>query len=147
MCLAALAVAGGGALGALARYEIGLFLAAHVGAQLPWATLLINVSGAFALGFFMASGSAVLSSVALHRFVTVGFLGAFTTFSTLSYEFLRLLQSQRPREAALYLAATISLGVLAVWLGSLVAQHLASAREFGAVLAIKQAHRSAAHRP
>lgn len=50
-------------------------------------------------------------------------------------------------EIGLFLAATISLGVLAVWLGSLVSQHLASAREFSAVLAIKQAHRSAAHRP
>lgn len=147
ICVAALAVACGGALGALARYEIGLFLVARVGAQLPWATLLINVSGAFALGFFMASGSAVLSSVALHRFVTVGFLGAFTTFSTLSYEFLWLLQSQRPREASLYLAATISLGVLAVWLGSLAAQHLANGHAFNAVVAIKQAYRSVANRP
>jgi CrcB protein len=137
--MTAIAVALGGALGALARYEVGLLLASRLVTGIPWPTLVINVSGAFALGFFMAGSRTLLGSLVLHRFVTVGFLGAFTTFSTFSYEFLQLVEANRPRDAALYLGATLALGVFGAWLGSVAAHQLSGGAQVPAVLAIEHA--------
>lgn len=109
---ALLVIAIGGALGAPARYEIAQALRAGNG--FPWGTFIANVSGAFALGAF-------LTRVPAHRlarpFVATGFLGAFTTFSTLSIETVLLVRNHRTPTAALYLGATLVAGIAAAALG------------------------------
>lgn len=116
----ALAVAVGGALGALARYGVA---SAIGGRSFPWATLAINVAGSFALGVVLA-GAAGRWPAAVSFFVTVGFLGAFTTFSTFSFEATELLREGRAATAGTYVAASVVLGLLASVAGYLAARQL-----------------------
>lgn len=114
----AAAVFVGGALGALARWAVGLALGRPGG--FPLSTLAVNVSGAFGLGV-----AAVLLTErlpprpALRSFVTIGFFGAYTTFSTMALEGVRLLASGRPAAAAVYWVATLvggqMAGVYGIW--------------------------------
>ena len=117
-----LLVAGGGALGAVARYLIGGWIAT-AGSVFPVGTLAINVSGSFLLGFFYA--------LALERFalppewrlaVAIGFLGAYTTFSTFSYETFKLIEDGAILFAALNVALSITGGLLALYLGVVAAR-------------------------
>lgn len=71
-----------GASGALARYLLGRFIAERVGSQFPLGTLLINVTGAFAIGIFAALVGHKLMSPAFQSILSTGFLGGYTTFST-----------------------------------------------------------------
>lgn len=83
----------GGFLGANARYLVANWAARRFGARFPYGTFLINISGSFILGFFLAL---LQERAFLHPhyrlFFAVGFLGAYTTFSTFTYESLRLIQ-------------------------------------------------------
>jgi fluoride exporter len=89
-----IAVAAGGALGALARYLVGTWAAARWGSAFPWGTLLINVSGSLLLGAFSAWFARRAGLPAeLRLFVAVGFCGAYTTFSTFSLDTITLAQS------------------------------------------------------
>jgi CrcB protein len=84
----------GAILGANARYLTGVWAADRFGPQFPYGTLLVNASGSFVLGFLIAAleGRLPLPSD-LRFFLGVGFLGAFTTFSSFSVESLLLLRS------------------------------------------------------
>jgi len=90
-----LAVAGGGALGSMLRYFLGGTLLSRVASPFPTATFVINMSGSFALGFFLplAAGRAH-QSPAWRLAFAVGFLGAYTTFSTFEYETQRLAEER-----------------------------------------------------
>lgn len=112
----ALFVAGAGALGALARYWIGLAVGVR---SFPWATLGINVAGSFALGYVVA-GPGPRWSKPVEAAVAVGFLGAFTTFSTFTYETTTLARADRATAAAVYVGASLGLGLLASALGYVV---------------------------
>ena len=101
-----MAVMMGGCLGAMARFSIGKLLAG-TGRSFPFPTFCINILGCFLLGIAVASE---LPPV-LYRLVGIGFLGAFTTFSTFSYETLQLLRERRPVAAGMYCAGSIVLGV------------------------------------
>ncbi len=83
-----------GAAGALARYGIGQAVGPRT---FPWATLAINVAGALALGFVLAGPIAARWPADITAAITVGFLGAFTTFSTFAYEATALLPRRPPR--------------------------------------------------
>lgn len=108
-----LAVTVAGGVGALCRYGIGI----AVGVQtFPWATLGINVIGAFLLGLMVVAGPSWLSSTWLLA-ITVGFLGAFTTFSTFSFETQTLLRTGRGSAALIYVAMSVMSGVTAAALG------------------------------
>ncbi len=106
----------GGALGAMARYSLGLLFAAQ---SFPWATLTINVVGSFIIGavwslcgeqnWFLQWGKS---------FLIVGLLGGFTTFSAFSLETLQLLNSGRLAAAGGYIMASVGLCLMGVWLGS-----------------------------
>lgn len=86
-------VAAGGAIGAAARYAFGTWAADRFGAAFPWHTLAINVGGAFLLGLLMAlSAERGLLGPGWRIFAGVGILGGFTTFSTLAYESIRLVE-------------------------------------------------------
>ena len=111
-----------GAAGASARYGIGV----AVGVQsFPWATLAINVAGSFLLGLVLVAGVDRLSADALVG-VSVGFLGAFTTFSTFGYETQTLLRTDRAGAAATYVVASVALGVAAAALGYTAGRAVAS---------------------
>lgn len=118
----------GGALGALARYAVGLLLRSAFlgpgGVAFPLATLVVNVSGSFLLAF--------VSSVALRGIVSpqalvavgTGFLGAFTTFSTFAFESDALLRGGLTWWAVLSVVGNLALGLLAIGAGRAVAGRL-----------------------
>lgn len=106
-------VALAGAAGALCRYGIGLV----AGPQLfPWPTLGINVAGCFALAYLLQHGTGRWA-VDFQTAAAVGFLGAFTTFSTFGYETLVLLREGRAGRALAYVAASMAGGIGAAALG------------------------------
>jgi len=110
----AVLVAVAGAAGALVRYGI----ASAVGSRgFPWATLAINVSGSFLLGLVLTVAQGRGWSPNLTTPVAVGFLGAYTTFSTFAWEGLDLGRDDRLGVAALYVAASVVLGLLAAAAG------------------------------
>lgn len=116
--LQVLAIAGGGALGALARFWMSAELYRLLGRGFPWGTLAVNVLGSFLMGLLfvlflerLAAGPEVRSAV------LVGFLGAFTTFSTFSLETLNLVESGYLVRAFINTGASLVTCLLACWLG------------------------------
>ncbi|RMH49764.1 MAG: fluoride efflux transporter CrcB [Zetaproteobacteria bacterium] len=121
-----LAVALGGALGAMARFLAASGVQRLAGASpFPWGTLLVNATGSFLLGFLFVWLVERSSSGELVRMaVTVGFLGAFTTFSTFSVESIRLVQSGSFALAAANVIAQVLLCLPLAWLGIQLARTL-----------------------
>ncbi len=112
-----------GALGAVVRYLVVEWMAPRWAHRFPLATFLINVSGAFALGLLMAAGGDGTHGLATTRLILgTGFLGGYTTFSTLSYETDTLARRGHTVHAWVNAAATLAAGVAAaaigVWVGS-----------------------------
>lgn len=103
-----LLIAFAGALGALARYAIGLALD---GALFPWATLTVNVVGSALLGLVLGAGLRWDPNVV--AVLGIGFLGAFTTFSTFSAETVMLLREGRAATALTYVTASLALAIAA----------------------------------
>lgn len=108
-------VAGFGAVGAVARYGVGMLFR---WTTYPLGTLVINLSGAFVLGWlYTALAKPDGANDTWRLAVGVGFLGAYTTFSTFMYESDKLLSDAQWLRASSYLAASLFLGLLAVRLG------------------------------
>ncbi len=103
-----------GAVGALSRYAIGVGIGVR---SFPIATLLINVAGSGVLGWVLAGPGADRWSTTATTAVAVGFLGAFTTFSTFAYETLTMLRTDQPARAFAYVALSMGLGLLAAAAG------------------------------
>jgi CrcB protein len=103
-----------GALGALSRYAIGVGIGVR---SFPFATLLINVVGSAVLGWVLAGPGADRWSTTATTAVAVGFLGAFTTFSTFAYETTTMLRTDQPARALLYVALSVGLGLVAAAAG------------------------------
>lgn len=118
-----MAVAVGGALGALARYWIANVVGARFDSRFPFSTLVINLSGSFVAGFFL---TLILERVNLHPnwrlAVAVGFLGAYTTFSTLAYESFKLLEERNIIRGFANLIVSMVMGLMAVWFGVVAAR-------------------------
>jgi len=113
-------VAAGGALGALSRFAVATVSRRFFGVQFPWGTLLINVSGCFALGLLAGLFNSKTSPTGLHYGLGIGFLGAFTTFSTYELEGMLLLNEGRHGLACLYLGGSVVLGLAAMYGGYLL---------------------------
>lgn len=113
-----LAIAAGGALGAVLRYLISGWVQHVGGTRFPWGTLAVNVGGSFALGFLMAGllGHATSSPVT-RSFWAIGVLGGFTTFSTFSYETLALFSVGDWTGGVANVAANVGLGLAAALVG------------------------------
>lgn len=114
----------GGMFGANARYLIGGWVTRRLGFMFPWGTFLINISGSLVLGFFVAY---LLKHPTYHYprlFFVVGFLGAYTTFSTFSVESLQLIQNGRVVLAFSYILGSAALGVLGAWSGFMLGQRI-----------------------
>ncbi|WP_020388019.1 fluoride efflux transporter CrcB [Kribbella catacumbae] len=110
-----LAIAGGGAVGASARYLIGLGWPAPAG-SLPWATMVINLVGCALIGVLMVLVSEVWVGQRLLRpFLGTGVLGGFTTFSTYAVDLQQLIADRHPITAVTYLLATVIGAIAAVW--------------------------------
>ena len=112
------AVAGAGALGAVLRLFVAAVCGRFFGTSFPVGTLVINLSGSFFLGWFIAvrsRGAAISETV--YAAVAVGFVGAYTTFSTFMYESNALLQSGSGIKAMLNLIGSLVLGLIAVKAG------------------------------
>jgi CrcB protein len=114
-----------GALGALARYGVDGFVARRASGAFPWGTFVVNVSGAFALGlvFTLAVERWGISPTARSA-LTIGFLGAYTTFSTLTFETYRLLEDRAIALAALNLLGSCAVGLTALYLGIVLGRAL-----------------------
>ena len=114
----ALVIALGGALGALSRYGLGVWISNKWNQGFPLHTFLINVSGAFLLGFLNILFIERLTVSPLWRLgIGVGFLGAFTTFSTFGFEVISLLEGGSLFMAGLYTLLSIVIGFTGVALG------------------------------
>ncbi len=117
---AVLLVALGSAIGGVARYGVGEWMAFHCGTDFPWGTLAVNIAGSFLIG--LAYG---LSEEAwVRNLIGVGILGGFTTFSSFSWQTLCLMQEGRAAYALTNVAGSFAGCLVAVWLGWWLAQAL-----------------------
>jgi len=115
----------GGFFGAIARYLVGLGAARWLGTGWPWGTFLINVSGCFLIGFVATfTTERAVTHEAWRLLVPVGFIGAYTTFSTFEYEALRLGEVGGAVRALGYVLASVLAGFLAVWAATWAARRL-----------------------
>lgn len=113
----------GGFLGANSRYLVGGWAASRFGAAFPFGTLIINLTGSFVMGLFLTLVTErFIVQPNFRLFFAVGFLGAYTTFSTFTFESVVLLQSRAYLFAAANLFGSLALGVGAVLLGVIVAR-------------------------
>lgn len=117
----------GGWIGAVTRYYVGLWAAARWGVAFPYGTLLINLTGCLFLGWFgtLATERAALVSPDLRTLLAIGFVGAYTTFSTFGFETVRLLEEGDVLLALVYVLASVLVGLLAVYLGVVSARAMA----------------------
>ncbi len=107
-----------GALGALARYGLDGVVSRRFPSPFPWGTFAVNMSGAFVLGLLMTLMTEQLTTASWVRSaLTIGLVGAYTTFSTLSYETYRLLEDGAVGLAAANMLGSAALGLVAVYLG------------------------------
>lgn len=110
-------IALGGALGAVARYALGSWIHSWAGAGFPWGTFAINAIGSLLIGLSLRYLDAIVATPELRALVTVGILGAFTTFSTFTYEAIVLLQEGAWARAAAYTLGSLAIGLLATGSG------------------------------
>lgn len=123
-----LAVALGGAAGALVRYAVGVSSRRWLGAYFAYGTLAVNVAGCFLLGLLWAWSMAAVTrwTPTLQTGIGVGFLGALTTFSTFGLETYVFFSEGRYGAAAMNVALNVILGMLAVVLGVTLGHRLAA---------------------
>lgn len=110
----------GGGLGSMLRYWVNYCISS---AQIPYtfaATFIVNVVGCFLIGFL---GALLLRHQAVYLLLITGFCGGFTTFSTFGIESLQMLLAHKSVLAMLYVAASVVVGLLAAWLGLLLARY------------------------
>jgi len=116
----------GGFAGAISRYWVGLVVTQRLGLRFPFATFLINVTGCFLVGFFMhlLAERGVLDRHWLYIMV-IGFIGAYTTFSTFEYEIMRLMIDGQFGIGLLYVGSSLLVGFFMVWVGAAAAELVA----------------------
>jgi fluoride exporter len=122
-------VALGGALGSVSRFLLGPALQRAFDATFPVGTLFINITGSLILGFVMRLAvEGVNVTPEARAFIAIGFCGGFTTFSTFSFEAMRLLEDGEGWRAAVYVMASVLLSLAAAFLGLVAARELMALR-------------------
>jgi CrcB protein len=114
-----------GALGCLSRFFISGWVYALMGRGLPYGTLAVNVFGSLLLGFFMEGGlRSALLPVEMRMGITTGFMGGFTTFSTFSYETIRLLEDGSFLAAGANILLNVLVCVISAGIGIFLARQI-----------------------
>jgi CrcB protein len=119
----------GAALGANARYWLGLWVSDKLGAGFPWGTFFVNMTGCFLIGLYLALAIRFAWSPGWRLFVVIGLLGGYTTFSSFGYEAYALLVQGSYSRAMAYAFGSTVLGLLGVWLGIVAARLLILLRD------------------
>ena len=120
-----LPIAAGGALGAVARYLINISPLAAAFDRFPLPTFVINISGSFLAGFLMIFlTDKFVVSESLRLAVIVGFLGAFTTFSTFEAEIYGMTEERQFSLSVFYMIASVAVGFVAVLAGVAIARKI-----------------------
>ncbi|NUY82437.1 fluoride efflux transporter CrcB [Flavobacterium sp. MAH-1] len=118
-----LLVALGGAIGSVLRYLTAIFVNRYFQSVFPWATLVTNVIGCFIIGLFLGQlQKNGLVDSGYKWFLVTGFCGGYTTFSTFGHENIALMQTGNGALAFVYIAASVIVGLAAVWLGLFISQ-------------------------
>ncbi|MHC1778682.1 MAG: fluoride efflux transporter CrcB [Bacteroidales bacterium] len=114
-------IGAGGFFGSVARYLTSKYIQDHLALSFPIGTLVVNIVGCFTLGViygFMERGEIFSQDVRI--FLTIGFCGGFTTFSTFAYENVSLLRDGNFIQSALYIALSVFAGIIALYLGNII---------------------------
>ena len=122
-------IAAGSAIGGVSRYLLGGILQRQSGDTFPVGTLVINITGSFLLGLILryAVDTPTLSAET-RAFLTIGFCGGYTTFSTFSYETVALMEDGQWLRGGAYVVLSVGLSLLAVFLGLAAARELLALR-------------------
>jgi len=116
-------IALGGALGSIARYWVGSTVANRMGTRFPYGTFVINITACVIIGFSLTFLARRVDLNPAWRFlIPVGFIGAYSTFSTYEWETLSTLRAGAFFLAALYAVSSLILGLAAVWGGAMIAE-------------------------
>jgi len=110
----------GGFLGAIARYSLGGYIGSRFGVRFPYGTFVINVSGSFLIGLILTLLARTTASAYWRYLIPIGFIGAYTTFSTFEYETLRAIQDGQLVTGLLNVALSLVVGFAAVWAGAAI---------------------------
>ena len=122
-----LLIAAGGALGSIARYWVGATVSGRAGTRFPWGTFVVNISACLIIGFVLTwLGRHIELSPAWRYLIPIGFIGAYSTFSTYEWEIFTAMQAGEVALAALYAASSLVLGLVAVWIGAKLATALST---------------------
>ena len=119
-----IAVGAGGFLGAIARYTLGVYIGSRYGVRFPLGTFVINVSGSFLIGLILTLLARTTASAYWRYLVPIGFIGAYTTFSTFEYETLRAIQDGQVMTGLLNVGLSLVIGFIAVWAGASIGRVL-----------------------
>lgn len=110
----------GGTLGAITRFYVGKWIMERSKSAFPVGTWMINISGSFVLGFLATLHLNQFISEWIWFFMGIGFLGAYTTFSTFGFETIQLLEQRNGKKALVYVVSSMVLGIVFGWFGILV---------------------------
>jgi len=122
-----LLVAAGGAIGAALRYLLGGWISSRLGPGFPWGTFFVNATGCLLIGAVLGLAERGTFPPEARLFLVAGVLGGYTTFSAFGYETLRLLEAGEIVPAALNAFGQLAAGLVAVYLGLVVARILGGA--------------------
>lgn len=116
----------GGFFGAIARYGVAIFFSKNTSLYFPFATFIVNIVGCFLIGLlsYIAVYVKILEPEYIRYFFSIGFVGAFTTFSTFELEVSNLINDKAFLLAIIYILSSLLLGFLAVKLGILLGKVL-----------------------
>jgi len=116
-----LLIGSGSFIGGISRFLTSRYIQQHVLSDFPFGTFVVNILGCFLIGmFFGISQRAEVLSIEARMFLTVGFCGGFTTFSTFSNESLAMIRDGNIFYVALYAGGSVVIGILATYLGILI---------------------------
>ena len=113
-----------GALGTGARYLIAVWAAQRFGSAFPYGTLVVNLSGCFAVAALMHAALTLGWLPTVRAAATIGFIGGLTTYSSFNYETMRLFEEGAPATAFVNLSVTVIGGFMAGWLGLMTAREV-----------------------
>jgi CrcB protein len=118
-------IAAGGALGSVVRYWVGSTISGRMGTKFPYGTMVINITACVIIGFTLTYFGKLADLNPAWRFlIAIGFIGAYSTFSTYEWETLSTMRSGAFLMAALYATGSLILGLAATWCGAALADRL-----------------------